>query len=404
MKKILFCCYGGGHVQLLLPIIKKLSLNKQYNIKVFALTLAGDVLKNNQIDCFSYKNLAFDDPQIIKKLGHQLSTTILSNKIDPEETIAYLGANMQEIINLYGQQKAEELYKTNGRACFYPLNLMTKLLQEINPDLVVATNSPRSEKAIVQAATNLNISTLCLIDGFAMYESEWIASPAFCQHVGVISSSVKNNLIKQGKAEKYIHIVGNPAFDPFYKISFSDEIECMKKKILIGEHQKVIMYAPSPEGNYHIYTGQPTDSLLPEKILHNFISLIRKRKDLFLIIRPHPSQKFKLSSLPDNTFYDDGNNLKTMLSLSDLVVTLGSTVGIQAQLLGKPLICCNQSIYANDISYEDFGFVKRIYSMDNIEHIIDQEIRRAIQTPKPINEKRISATENACKLIEYILS
>jgi predicted glycosyltransferase len=219
----------------------------------------------------------------------------------------------------------------------------------------------------------------------------------------VISTSVRKNLIKQGKEEKYVHITGNPAFDPFTAASSLKEITFMKKRLSINEHQKVIIYTPSPEGDRHIYTGQPTDPLLPEKILYHLLSVIKERKDLFLIIRPHPSQEFKVSSLPENTFYDEGNDLKIMLSISDLVVTLGSTVGIQAQLLGKRIICCNQSIYANDTLYEDFGPVKRIYSMNNIEHIIDQELQRAIQTPKASHEEKILAVEKACNLIEHLL-
>lgn len=406
MKKILFCCYGGGHVQSLLPVIKRLNILNKYDIRVFGLTIAAEVLRQNQIGYFSYKDLFFHNPSNIKNIGTQLSATLNSQKIDKEETIAYLGANMQELIDTYGIEKAEELYQKNGRACFYPLSLMTQLIQAEKPDLVVATNSPRTEKAIIQAAFNLNIPTLCLIDGFAKYESEWIASPSFCKYVGVISESVKKTLINLGKSEKDIYITGNPAFDTFASpCALEEQIE-MKKKISINNNQKVIMYAPSPEGRQHIFTGQPADSYLPEKILDKLITFVGAKTDLFLIIRPHPSQKFELDldNLPNNIFYDQGNDLRLMLSISDLLVTFGSTVGVQAQLLNKPIICCNQSVYANDTDYEDFGYVKRIHSINKLESAINQELEKEKVSQNQQTKNNTLAAENVQRLIDQILS
>lgn len=406
MRKILFCCYGGGHVQSLIPVIKKLNILNKYDIKVFGLTIAGEILRQNQIDYFSYKDLLFNNPIIIRNIGTQLSTTFNSQKVNKEETITYLGANMQELIDTYGIEKAEEFYEKKGRSCFYPLSLMTQLIQAEKPDLVVATNSPRTEKAIIQAASNLNIPTLCLIDGFAKYESEWIASPSFCKYVGVISNSVKKSLINLGKAEKDIYITGNPAFDHFLSPCSLDEQTDIKKRLFINKEQKVIMYAPSPEGSQHIFTGEPADSYLPEKTLDKLITFINVRKDLFLIIRPHPSQKFELNlgSLPNNIFYDQGNDLRLMLSISDVVVTFGSTVGIQAQLLNKPIICCNQSVYANDIDYEDFGYVKRIHSINELETAINQELNKEKVLRNQHTKSNTSAAENVQKLIDEILS
>lgn len=367
MKKILFCCYGGGHVQSLLPLIEHFRNDPNYKVTILALTTAQKTLADKNIDFLGYKDLVTSQDLNILQLGTSLAAQLELLKINREETIAYLGANMQELIEVHGSDQAEKMYAEGGRAVFFPLRVMLRFLEKEKPDLVVATNSPRSERAIIEAATILKIPALCIVDGFAKHEISWICSPNFGKYVCVFGASVKDNLINLGRPSEDIHITGNPAFDSFIEPVTLESIAELKRKLSINERQKVILYAPSPEGYQHIFTKKPANAQLPRDILDELLKIAQEQKDVFLIIRPHPSQGFDLKNIPENVYYDINQNLKDIISVSDIVVVLASTVGIQAQMMGKTLICCNQSVYADDIDYEDFGKVERVNSIKELE-------------------------------------
>lgn len=376
MKKILFCCYGGGHVQALLPVIKKLKAENKYEIKVFALTTAQEVFRVNDITFFSYKDIEFTNTKEIHNLGKDAARTLDVSKLDIDETVAYLGSNLKELMDRHGCDKAQEIYRNEGRSCFYPLMLMEKILRKESPDFLVTTNSPRTEKAIMQVASDLKIPGLCVVDSFAIYESQWISKPDFGKHVCVLSESVRQRFMDNGRPSEDIYITGNPAFDNFLFPAPLEDVEDVRQEIGVKEGQKVIVYAPSPEGDQHIFTKKKTNPALPEEVLAKLLEIISSDESLFLIVRPHPSQNFDLDDNLENVFYDQGNDLKLMLSVSDLVVTLGSTVGLQAQLMRKKLVCCNQSVYANDTIYEDFGPVERVFSMEELETAIHEIIKK----------------------------
>ena len=60
-KKIVFVTYGGGHVNMLVPVIKELQKQDNLELIVLGLTTAGSVLKNNNIPYIGFKDLLKDN-------------------------------------------------------------------------------------------------------------------------------------------------------------------------------------------------------------------------------------------------------------------------------------------------------------------------------------------------------
>jgi hypothetical protein len=73
---------------------------------------------------------------------------------DPQETVAYLGLSMADLIADVGPEEAELAYRQFGRQAFLPVRTLDRILRQVAPDLVVCTNSPRAERAAVLAAGN----------------------------------------------------------------------------------------------------------------------------------------------------------------------------------------------------------------------------------------------------------
>ena len=57
VKKILFVSYGGGHVNLLLPVFNQLSKKENYSCEYLALTTAGSALKSQGVPYLGFKDL-----------------------------------------------------------------------------------------------------------------------------------------------------------------------------------------------------------------------------------------------------------------------------------------------------------------------------------------------------------
>ena len=66
IKKIVFVTYGGGHVNMLIPVIKKLQKQSNLELVVLGLTTAGLVLKNNNIPYIGFKDLLNDNDYALK--------------------------------------------------------------------------------------------------------------------------------------------------------------------------------------------------------------------------------------------------------------------------------------------------------------------------------------------------
>lgn len=398
--KILFVAYGGGHIAALAPIIKQLKYQRGVECVVLALTTAQDFLKKEGIEYFSYANFPFPPTQYILDKGEELLSQLNIQNINREESIAYLGWNFVELQETYGLEKARSLYEKNGRSCFYPFFLMKRVIEELNIDFVVSTNAPRSEKAAIEAASSLGIPSLCVVDTFAKHEIEWISKLGFASKVCVISQSVKNDLIALGRPAKDILVTGNPAFDAFYSPFSKEKVNIFKKNIGISAKAKIILFASNPESEVHPFNGKKGDVDLPKKVLNKLIKFIDEKEEYHLIFRPHPSEKLENDIFMERVTLDKEFDLRTVLHAADIVVTISSTVGVQAQIINKPLISMNFSIYADDMSYETFGSVIKINSLEELEKaIVSANTNQKEESDKIVHKK--NATQ---RIIEAIIN
>ena len=60
--------------------------------------------------------------------------------------------NLADLHDRLGEAAARQLYEERGRWAFHPIGFMRRLMTKLKPDVVVATNSPRSEAAARSAS------------------------------------------------------------------------------------------------------------------------------------------------------------------------------------------------------------------------------------------------------------
>lgn len=404
-KKVLFVSYGGGHVAALYPVYKQL-MNKD-GIEAVFLALTTAALKFQQQDetYIGFKDLyQYADPGAAEYGRTLVGTPDENALVSYEESVAYMGISYACMVAELGEEGARLRFeREGGRQCFHPQAFFERLLADRKPDLVVATNSPRSERAAIDAACKLGIPALCLIDLFALQEIKWIGQPGYATRLCVLSDHIKTNLLTSGRDESEVAVTGNPAFDALaYVNSDLHRAEFRERKCWKAD-EKVVLWASNVEPDLHPFTEVKGDSALPENIEHVLQQGVAEDGDWRLVIRPHPNDP----RVPElNTsgveLSPATESLEDLLAAVDCVVVMSSTVGLQAALLGKPLVNVKMSIFSADAPYDEMGMAVGVESLDALLPAVRQALQDG-QTASGLPEvgaATANVTREICSMLE----
>lgn len=396
-KKILFVTYGGGHVNMVIPTVKCLEKRGAWEITVMGLTSARKILTKQGIQSIGFTDLITDSDQSILRLGEKLARLHYQPDVGVsyDESVAYLGLSYSDLITRKGEEQAEKELALKGRRAFLPLEPMERLIKKILPDIVVATNSPRSEEAAIRVAQKHGIPALCMVD---MLGTDWpdsaILQNDFATKIAVFSSHIKEHLIVRGRNPETIVITGNPAFDKLADNFYA--IEAKKFKKPEWENKKLILWASQivPEKN------------LNNEILKKLTEISLKNKDWQFLYRPHPNE---IPLMLPNEIEICPQNIETAAALHavDLVLVISTTVGLEAALLGKNIVQIMLSEFSCLAPYENMGISLPIFKLDNLEEAIKQLTTKSPESAN-IAKARLQlpkvgdASKNMCELIEEL--
>lgn len=402
-KKIVFVAYGGGHINMMIPVIKKLQNEHMMDLVILGLTTAGETLQRHGIPYIGFKDILTEDDDRALLLGKKLVGEPTADMVVPyEESVAYMGLSYMDLETRYGVDEAEKIYTSGGgRQAFYPLTIMERFLRKEAPDLVVATNSPRAERAAITMAGKLGIHAICMVDLFGLQEMQWICQPCYADRVCVLCDYVKENFVRAGRQAEEIVITGNPAFDHLaeYRYLTAD----MRRKKSWDDNLKVILWASQPEPAQHPFAKKKGDPGLPRKIDEALINIMSGHPDWHLVIRPHPSESIIYNELPENVEISSSSEpLYELLAAVDVVVTMSSTVGLEAALIDKPLISLDISIFTDDAPYSSMGISRGVDDMGDLEKVLRSVLIGEWHSPVKLTEIG-HATDKVLSVIhEYV--
>ena len=379
-RKYLLVSYGGGHVQTLLPIYKKL-LEDKADVHFLACTTAQLKMKEAGLPFIDYTTLLKRHPQAdhIKNIGRSLISDELNPHIPLDESLAYHGLCFWELIQEYGEKKASDLFNEKGRSCFFPLLTLKKFIQDENINFIITTNSPRSEKAALKAAYDLNLKSVCILDCLDIEANHlYVKDSQYGSKLCVPDKKTKNFIESKGRSAEEIIITGNPAFTHLKKLS-SDEIIQLKKEYQIGK-RKVITWIKSYSPLSQSFELK-VEKFLNDKFGHEY-----------LVFRPHPNDPIFYDSVTLNKepYRLNLAGLNNILNLSDVILTLVSTVGLEANILSKPVIQITIEKPFPCFSFESFEIGREAKDWESIEKNINQALNYEWQTQSPFTGDSIS--------------
>jgi len=372
MKPVVMVTYGGGHVTMLAPVARVL-IERGTPLLFLAMTTAGAYLERLGLPYMGYQDLPGAQDEQVQGWGRELARDLPANSVVPlQESIAYLGLNYQDLVYRLGVEGAKQAYIEQGRHAFLPVTLFKHWLAEIEAGLVVATNSPRSERAALEAARALNTPSICAVDVFGIQEIQWIKQPNYASRICLLNNQVREWFIAQGCQPQTLVVTGNPAFERLQYPSTREAGRAMRQAKGWADNETVILWASQPEPLQHPFQNRVADALLPRKIEAHLRGFIARHSNFRLVVRYHPGEQGVLFKTGEPRVEQSlpSEDLSVLLNAVDKVVTLTSTVGLEGYLAGKPVISVRGSVFDEDVPYGEMGIATAVNTMGELDNAL----------------------------------
>lgn len=399
MKRVLFACYGSGHVRMVVPVAQALQESGLAQVQVLAFTTAAPVVRAAGLELLQVKDFMRPDdgPALARGAG---LLAALGPVADPQESAAYLGLCYAELVADVGEAEAQQRYQRDGRQAFLPQRLLARILEVVAPDLVVTTNSPRAERAAVLAARALGIPAVCMVDLFAVDEVRWIGQPGYADRICVLNEPVRDFLVAAGRMPHEISVTGNPAFDVLRSPSL--RLQGLQLRQAQGWTDKHVLLWPSQvEPAVHPFDRRPGDVQLPQRLLQALVEWVSRQSDVVLCVRPRAGEG--MPALPaDPRFCLTGQDwpLPPLLAAVDAVVTLTSTVGLEGFLAGARLVQVLGSVFDEAMPLARFGMADAAVALEGLEPALERWTRAPRRDP---GEQMPAATPRVLEVLGEFL-
>lgn len=218
---------------------------------------------------------------------------------------------------------------------------INNLLEDINPDHVVIWNG----------FTGYVANTLRVLTNYKNIPCSFIERGLLKDSIFIDSQGVNgNSSLSSIKNFDNIDNINSDLYNYISELFFKNDAGSTKMEQELPDYviNKRIIFFPLQvqlDTNIILYCKYNTMREVFFEIYENL-----NHKDTLFVIRPHPEESHEtLSNFPilDNVIISKDLDLNFWLETSDLVVTINSTVGLEALIKGKPVICLGQSIYSS---------------------------------------------------------
>lgn len=360
MKRVLVAAYGGAHVAIAIPVREAL-IRAGFEPVMLGLTTAVDVLRRNGIPCRRVLDYVDLHSPGVARWGGYLSEFHHREGIgiSRDESMAYLGAGMAELVEEVGESQAVELHRQLGLNALLPKALLQRILEQEAIDGVITTDSPRAERAALNAAQALGIPSVCVVSNFPHIGMEYLRRPDNGAVMCVLNERIRSQLIEAGRAPGSVVVTGNPAFDALASPDNPRRRRTLRAQAGLADCDWTVLWAEQPE---------PADPDLPRRMRQHLMGLCRTH-GWRLMVRLHPSSQAAGGDvLPAGALESPRTeSTRDALLKSDAVVTFTSTIGFEALVLDKPVVVVAVSQYSGFVDYSERDGVHVAGTIDQVE-------------------------------------
>ncbi|WP_048441185.1 CDP-glycerol glycerophosphotransferase family protein [Caenimonas sp. SL110] len=360
MKRVLVAAYGGAHVAAAMPLYREL-LAAGLQPVMLGLTTAADTLRRHGIPFVHFlDHVDIGDPAV-ERWGNFLCEFHHRDGIGitRDESMAYLGASMAERVADVGEEAALASYRARGLNALLPVRTLKRIIEAQQIDAVIATDSPRAERAALNAAVQMGLPSVCLLTSFPHIGLDYLQRSDNGAVICVLNERIRQQLIDAGRQPASVIVTGNPAFDALIAPDAQARRSELRKQAGIPPEQRAVLWAEQPE------PGNPD---LPIAMREGLAATCASHGWKF-IARLHPSSQAGASiTLPEGALLSPRTQgVRDALLMCDAVVTFTSTIGFEALVLDKPVVVAAVSQYSHFVDYREDDGVFVVPSMSAVE-------------------------------------
>lgn len=340
--------------------------NRQVAIKVLALPGARPFFSQHNVPCVGFGEYIrpSTDADALRwgaELALQHHSAALGD--DLRESIAYLGLNYKDLVTRLGKEQAAVTFQEKGRHSFYPLTVMERILDDVQPDLVVTCNSPNAEAAAIDVANRRGITTLAMTDLFTGPGGYTLRA----QHVTFINEFAIRKFREDGCVATEgctYYCTGNPAFDKLLGVDREKDADWMHLHFLRSATRTHVLHADIPA--FWDTQAKRTHVRTEAEVLEDMEQCYQaaRHNNAVYLIRPHPSQPrdmyAKWLMTRHDAYWAGGDcDLTQLLRNVDLVVLRATTVGVEAAFLEKRILQLDCSRHT-DLPLVEMGIARGV--------------------------------------------
>jgi hypothetical protein len=270
--------------------------------------------------------------------------------------------------------------------------------------VVVATNSPRSEQAAIEAAHALGIPSLSMVDLFALLADPYRERAVHADRITVLSQATRDNLVQAGVEPQRIVVTGNPAFDNLAGPEAHDAAQRFRAE-RAWDGRPVVLWAGhmEPDDADPRWAGSALGQAVQERLVEWTLS----RDDVRLAIRYHPNEWHRFTPpAPHPRLHwsqPDREPLLPVLAAADAVVVQATTVGAQAHAAGKQVVSLAFSplVRRSGMDYGRLGMGSAANEVEALPALLAQQLAAAGRDP-PAAGQQGCAAERVAREIEKL--
>jgi len=401
--KALFVTYGGGHVEMCLPVMRALrALVPACEVQLLALTTAAGVARRAGEQPLGFRDFCRGvDGERAMRYGADLIGEQQHPDVDREESLAYLGLNFLEWVQDLGEPGAWQRWREQGRQGFRPVRLFQRILSELRPDVVVATNSPRSEQAALEAAQALGIPTLSMVDLFSLPGDPYRDRSVHADRIAVLSEATRRNLLEAGVPQGRMVVTGNPAFDGLAGAEARAAADRFRAERGWGDRPAVLWAGHmEPDDADPRWAGAGLGNAVQQVLLR----WQETQDEACLAIRFHPNEWHRFVQPPAQPrvhwSQPDREGLLPVLAAADVVIVQATTVGAQAHAAGKEVLSLAFSplVQRSGMDYGKLGMGVAAPDLQSVPALLAQALAAA-RRGTPSTERSADAAQRVAREI-----
>lgn len=376
-KRAFFVSYGASHIAKIAPVVRRL---ESWGIEclVMALTTGFEKAKQLGLSPLGYKDFLHlvDVQDLVLQVGEKLAIENVHPDVGALESACYLGINYCEWVEEFGEVVAAQRYAEHGRRAFMPVRFMSRIVHLLQPGVVVATSTPRSEQAAIEAAISFGIPCLTMVDLFAPPSDPFLRRSRHANRITVVSEEVRRDFIAAGLDANQVVTTGSPDFDGLFEPApIQQSLEFLQSMQWVG--LRVVMWAGILEKTDSSVPAELAGMGLGVQVEQRLRQWVASNPDVALIVRYHPSEY--------HHFPDQGTHPRVhisrsgteafhpLLHASDVVINQVSTVGLEAALLRKRVLHLSFSNWVKHIDFDlsSFGPSESVPDLDSLVPILE---------------------------------